>query len=84
MTKLGDLIREHRQRLKGPEDEVKFVSWEDYGTGPHVALGLRQGDDEPYADFRERVTAEAVAQGVRLVWIERVFVEPAVDQVGAH
>jgi hypothetical protein len=84
MSKLLDLIRDERRRRTEPEQKVVFVGWDDDGDGPHLALGLQQGADEPYSEFTKRVTAEAVAQGVRHVWIERVFVEPAVDQVGAH
>jgi hypothetical protein len=77
MSKFTDLIREHRQRLRRPEDELIYVRWQDFGGSPHKALGLLQDADESYEDFKERLAVEATARGIRIVWIKRVFVAPA-------
>ena len=44
--------------------------------GSNEALGLMQQPGETFDTFRKRVDAVAEAQGVQVVWIQRVFVHP--------
>ena len=85
MSKLLDLIREQRRRLRGIEDKVYFLYWANFDKEkPCQAFGLQQRSHESYEDFCGRVIVAAKAEGTRFVFLENSRASAKCERISNH